>query len=154
MFRYVPPCIAAPFIGGGGLGGVGISVVVLSLSDRLLETLEFLQANNSATITSAIMAYFFTIQHPPQMLILLRRACVVKCFFPLAASENRVYTINMDNAKHPNCLKCVYFKVTWDPGFPRSCEAFGIKTNALPEAEVFRITGRHCPAFLLKEGLK
>jgi hypothetical protein len=60
----------------------------------------------------------------------------------------------MDNAKHPNCLKCVYFKVTWDPGFPRSCQIFGIKTNALPEAEVFRVTGQPCPAFLLKEGLK
>jgi len=54
----------------------------------------------------------------------------------------------------PNCLKCVSFKVTWDPVFPRACELFGIKCVSLPSAEVFRAQGEHCPAFRLKEGLK
>ena len=47
----------------------------------------------------------------------------------------------------PNCLKCVHFHVTWDPGFPRSCSVFGIKTPRMPSHVVFETTGRHCPAF-------
>jgi hypothetical protein len=54
----------------------------------------------------------------------------------------------------PNCLKCTYFKITWDPAFPRSCAVFGIKSANMPTNEVFKATGRHCPAFKLKEGLK
>lgn len=54
----------------------------------------------------------------------------------------------------PDCLKCAHFKVSWDPAFPRTCLTFGIKSRALPSAEVFRATGRHCPAFERKEGLK
>jgi hypothetical protein len=50
----------------------------------------------------------------------------------------------------PNCLTCVHFKVTWDPAFPRSCKAFGIKCLSLPSMEVFRSTGVHCPAFQKK----
>ncbi|MDL2228969.1 hypothetical protein LJC14_01835 [Treponema sp. OttesenSCG-928-L16] len=54
----------------------------------------------------------------------------------------------------PDCLKCVYFKVSWDPSFPRSCTVFGIKSRNLPSIEVFRATGYHCPSFKIKEGLK
>jgi hypothetical protein len=60
-----------------------------------------------------------------------------------------------DNApRAPNCLKCVYFKVSWDPVHPRSCGVFGIKCRNLPSVEVYRATGTHCPAFQLKEGVK
>lgn len=54
----------------------------------------------------------------------------------------------------PDCLKCLHFRVTWEPQFPRSCEVFGIKSRRLPSLEVFGATGRHCPAFELKPGLK
>jgi len=54
----------------------------------------------------------------------------------------------------PNCLKCSYFKVTWDTVFPRACEMFGFKTHVMPAHEVFRATGSNCPAFRLKDGLK
>jgi hypothetical protein len=54
----------------------------------------------------------------------------------------------------PNCLKCLHFRVTWDPAFPRSCEVFGVKSQRLPSIEVFYATGRHCPSFELKPGLK
>ncbi|MDR2019679.1 MAG: hypothetical protein LBQ14_02825 [Treponema sp.] len=57
-------------------------------------------------------------------------------------------------ARAPDCLKCAYFKVTWDPAFPRSCRIFGIKCRDMPSAEVFRAAGRRCPSFTLKEGLK
>lgn len=54
----------------------------------------------------------------------------------------------------PDCLKCAHFKVSWDPRFPRSCSVFGIKCAGYPSTEVFRATGKHCPAFSLKAGLK
>jgi hypothetical protein len=54
----------------------------------------------------------------------------------------------------PNCLKCLHFRVTWDPNFPRACDVFGIKTRNLPSVEVFAATGRQCPSFSLKPGLK
>jgi hypothetical protein len=47
----------------------------------------------------------------------------------------------------PDCLKCAYFKITWESAFPRACLVFGVKSRALPSAEVFQATGRHCPAF-------
>ncbi|AEJ20663.1 hypothetical protein Spica_2562 [Gracilinema caldarium DSM 7334] len=53
----------------------------------------------------------------------------------------------------PDCLKCVYFRVSWDPAFPRLCTVFGIKTKHLPSIEVFQATGHHCPSFMLKKGL-
>ena len=65
-----------------------------------------------------------------------------------------MYAEDTPPLKAPNCLKCVYFKVTWDNNFPRSCEAFGIKCVNLPSAEVYRAQGEHCPSFCLKEGLK
>ena len=57
-------------------------------------------------------------------------------------------------SRAPNCLKCVFFKITWDSTFPRSCEIFSIKCSNLPSYEVFRATGANCPSFRLKEGLK
>jgi len=54
----------------------------------------------------------------------------------------------------PNCLKCVYFKTTWDANFPNSCRVFNIKSRYKPSFEVFQSTGNHCPSFKLKEGLK
>jgi hypothetical protein len=54
----------------------------------------------------------------------------------------------------PNCLKCAYFEVTWDPHVPRSCVIFGFESYNMPSWEVFRATGKHCPSFRLKEGLK
>lgn len=54
----------------------------------------------------------------------------------------------------PNCLKCRHFSVTWDPRFPRACAMFGLKTSRMPSHEVFQATGKHCPAFEQKAGLK
>lgn len=60
------------------------------------------------------------------------------------------------NASHgpPDCLKCRHFHVSWDPHFPRACGVFGIKSWQLPSVEVFRATGRHCPAFEVSPRLK
>lgn len=56
--------------------------------------------------------------------------------------------------RDPNCLKCLHFRITWDAAFPRSCLVFGVKTQRMPSMEVFLATGKHCPAFELKPGLK
>jgi hypothetical protein len=53
----------------------------------------------------------------------------------------------MPQAAYPNCLLCLHFKVTWDPALPRSCGLFGFRSLNLPSMEVFRTTGKHCPAF-------
>jgi hypothetical protein len=58
------------------------------------------------------------------------------------------------SGRGPDCLKCVHFKVSWDPAFPNSCLVFGIKSRSLPQAEVFRATGTRCPVFRLNEKLK
>lgn len=54
----------------------------------------------------------------------------------------------------PDCLKCLHFRVTWDPSFPRSCLVFGVKGARMPSQEVFLATGLHCPGFELKPGLR
>jgi hypothetical protein len=51
-----------------------------------------------------------------------------------------------------NCLKCVHFKVSWDPVFPHSCTVFGIKSRFMPSLEVFRTAGNNCPSFRQREG--
>ena len=56
--------------------------------------------------------------------------------------------------RHPNCLKCIYHKVTWHPSFPNACIVFKIKSRYMPSSEVFQSTGKNCPSFKLKEGLK
>ncbi|HAE21453.1 MAG TPA: hypothetical protein DCG47_03895 [Spirochaetaceae bacterium] len=54
----------------------------------------------------------------------------------------------------PNCLRCAHFYVTWDPAFPRGCRQFEIVCRALPSQEVYAATGRHCPSFELRAGLR
>jgi len=54
----------------------------------------------------------------------------------------------------PDCLKCIHFRITWEPSFPRACDLFGVKCRNLPSHEVFAATGRHCPSFELKAGLR
>jgi hypothetical protein len=56
--------------------------------------------------------------------------------------------------RQPDCLKCVHFRITWEPALPRGCAVFGIKCRNLPSVEVLRATGYSCPSFQLKEGLK
>ncbi|MDR0409845.1 MAG: hypothetical protein LBH18_05550 [Spirochaetaceae bacterium] len=55
------------------------------------------------------------------------------------------------NKNIPNCLKCKYFKVSWDADFPRSCTQFDIKCRPLPSVEVLNATGRACPSFTINE---
>ncbi|HEC61956.1 MAG TPA: hypothetical protein ENI27_06840 [bacterium] len=56
--------------------------------------------------------------------------------------------------KAPNCLKCRYFHVSWDPKFPRACQVFGLKSKQLPSHAVYRSIGSHCPVFSLSPKIK
>ncbi|MDR2398537.1 MAG: hypothetical protein LBD74_07245 [Spirochaetaceae bacterium] len=47
----------------------------------------------------------------------------------------------------PDCLKCLHYKLTWEPAYPHCCGVFGIKSQTIPAREVFLATGRHCPVF-------
>ena len=49
------------------------------------------------------------------------------------------------------CAVCVYFEITWDPNFPRSCRYFGFKGVDFPEKQVRLTTNvKECPAFKRK----
>jgi hypothetical protein len=50
-----------------------------------------------------------------------------------------------------NCLKCVYYNVTWDRKHPRGCKFFGFKSQKLPSITVYESTGQVCEAFLPKK---
>ena len=47
----------------------------------------------------------------------------------------------------PDCFRCVHFKITWEPAFPRACLLFGLKSRNLPSMEIFLSTGNHCFAY-------
>lgn len=68
--------------------------------------------------------------------------------------DTRLGTTAKTASRMPDCFKCAYFRITWEPAFPRSCAIFGIKCRNLPSQEVFLSTGAHCPSFLPKEGPK
>lgn len=50
----------------------------------------------------------------------------------------------------PNCWKCRFFKISWDPKFPYECEAMGFKSHGLPCAQVLSVDGRECQSFAVK----
>jgi len=53
-----------------------------------------------------------------------------------------------------DCLKCEHFEITWNTDFPRACKVFEIRTANIPSVDVKRATGKQCPSFTLKRGLK
>lgn len=54
----------------------------------------------------------------------------------------------------PPCLKCVHYKVSWDPAFPHACTLFGLRSRDLPSRQVFLANGRHCPSFVLSSRIR
>jgi hypothetical protein len=68
--------------------------------------------------------------------------------------ESAIPETNPKPPRPPNCLKCAYFKVSWDPALPNACEIFSIKSRLMPSLEVFRSAGSNCPSFRLKNGIQ
>ena len=54
-------------------------------------------------------------------------------------------------ANGPNCMKCHYFAVSWDPGKPYSCRLMGFKSRRLPAMEVLSTDGTPCLGFVEKQ---
>lgn len=52
--------------------------------------------------------------------------------------------------KRINCVRCVYYYVTWDPKSPKGCKYFGFKSKLLPSQVVFNNSGSPCEAFKQK----
>ena len=55
-----------------------------------------------------------------------------------------------ETGARPNCMHCEYFKVSWDPNFPKACGFFGFKSAAIPSVTVFESTGKECECFVEK----
>ena len=47
----------------------------------------------------------------------------------------------------PNCWRCRYFAVSWDPAQPYACNLMGFKSRISPALEVLRADGRRCMGF-------
>lgn len=54
----------------------------------------------------------------------------------------------------PNCPACVHFSILWGSSLPRACSVFGIRSFRMPSWEVYEATGKHCPSFRKKPGIK
>ena len=56
-----------------------------------------------------------------------------------------------EESKRPDCWKCVYFKISWDPSKPYACQMMGFKSRMLPSYEVKLADGNECRGFTPKE---
>ena len=54
-------------------------------------------------------------------------------------------------ANGPDCMKCHYFGISWDPGKPYSCRLMGFKSRRLPALEVLSTDGAPCMGFVEKQ---
>jgi hypothetical protein len=50
-----------------------------------------------------------------------------------------------------NCLKCIYYFVTWDIKNQRGCKFHGFKSQKMPSRVVFEASGEPCTGFNLKK---
>ena len=54
-------------------------------------------------------------------------------------------------ANGPDCMKCHYFAISWDPGKPYSCRLMGFRSRRLPALEVLSTDGTPCLGFVDKQ---
>jgi hypothetical protein len=57
-----------------------------------------------------------------------------------------------DQRNKPDCWKCVYFKISWDPSKPYACQMMGFKSRMIPSLEVRLADGHDCRGFTPKQG--
>lgn len=53
-----------------------------------------------------------------------------------------------------DCMRCVYFAITWDHKFPRACKLFGFKSSGIPADTVYKSSGAVCDGFTQKKEQK
>jgi hypothetical protein len=54
----------------------------------------------------------------------------------------------------PNCWRCRFFAVSWDPKCPYACQLMGFKSKILPCLEVIRADGLPCMGYQAKPAPK
>ena len=47
----------------------------------------------------------------------------------------------------PDCFKCLYLEITWDPVRPYACRSLNFKSKLIPWREVFNSSGLPCQLF-------
>jgi hypothetical protein len=57
---------------------------------------------------------------------------------------------NRSGPDKPDCWKCAYFTVSWDPAKPYACKLMGFKSRMLPSFEVKMADGHDCRGFTSK----
>lgn len=50
-----------------------------------------------------------------------------------------------------DCIRCVYFAVTWDASLPKACKLYGFKSACMPSITVYKSSGMECMGFVKKE---
>ncbi len=53
----------------------------------------------------------------------------------------------MAELKRPQCTRCAYYVVTWDPAKPHGCKAMKFKSKEMPSRLVFESSGSECRSF-------
>jgi len=56
-----------------------------------------------------------------------------------------------DASKRVACIKCRYYRVTYDVHQPYGCRAHGFKTSRNPSQIVFETSGIECQLFMKRE---
>lgn len=49
------------------------------------------------------------------------------------------------------CQKCSYYYVTWEPGKPHGCKAYGFKSKQIPSVVVKQSSGIECSFYNPKQ---
>lgn len=52
--------------------------------------------------------------------------------------------------KRINCHQCKHYFVTWEPGRPHGCRAYGFKSQQMPSMLVKQSSGQDCALFIQK----
>ncbi len=55
-----------------------------------------------------------------------------------------------EEKKRPDCFRCRYLKITYDPSHPYECRALGFRSKIIPNLEAFRASGITCQMFAAK----
>ena len=70
---------------------------------------------------------------------------------PASGKGSSVGAANAQPAERgPNCFKCQYFAISWQPSAPYACRLLGFKSKVLPAIQVMRVDGRRCLGFVAK----
>jgi hypothetical protein len=51
----------------------------------------------------------------------------------------------------PNCFKCQFFYITYEPSHPYGCRAMSFKSKEIPSTVTYVSSGMVCQMFKLKE---